>query len=59
MKDRVVNLLVVVVLSVLFLGFLFGCYKLERWINWKLDYGGRVDSRVESLEKRIEKLEDK
>ena len=32
-------------------------WKLERWLNWKLDYGHKVDRRIEQLEKRIEALE--
>jgi len=36
-----------------------GGWKLERWLNWKLDYGRKVDRRIEQLEKRIEALEQR
>lgn len=39
------------------LAFGIGGWKLERWLNWKLDYGHRVDRRIEQLEKRIRALE--
>jgi len=32
-------------------------WKAERWFNWKVDYGGRVDDRIEQLEERIDVLE--
>ena len=37
----------------------FGMWKAERWFNWKVDYGGRVDDRIEQLEERIDVLEAK
>jgi len=36
-----------------------GLWKLERWVNWKLSYGNKVDGRIEQLEKRVEALEAK
>ena len=45
------------VLIVLTLALGIGGWKLERWLNWKLDYGRKVDRRIEQLEKRIEALE--
>ena len=35
----------------------FGMWKAERWFNWKVDYGSRVDDRIEQLEERIDVLE--
>ncbi len=47
-----------------FIGMVLACaaigflsWKLERWINWKFDYGARVEKRIHELELRIEKLE--
>lgn len=49
-----------------FLGFIagslavlvaFGGWKLERWLNWKFDYGSRVEQRLQEVEKRLERLE--
>jgi hypothetical protein len=31
----------------------------ERWINWKFNYGPRVEQRIEQLEQRIKALEGK
>ena len=39
--------------------FTLGCWKLERYINWKFGYKARVEQRIELLEKRVEKLEEK
>jgi hypothetical protein len=35
----------------------FGGWKLERWLNWKFDYGSRVEQRLQEMEKRLERLE--
>uniref|UniRef100_A0A6M3LDN3 Uncharacterized protein n=1 Tax=viral metagenome TaxID=1070528 RepID=A0A6M3LDN3_9ZZZZ len=40
----------------LLLGFLG--WKLERWINWKWDYGQRVEQRIEQVEQRLDRLEN-
>lgn len=45
----------VAVVVCIVLGFL--SWKAERWLNWKFDYGARVDSRIEQLEKRVLVLE--
>lgn len=34
-----------------------GGWKLECWLFWKLDYGHKVDRRIETLERRIVALE--
>jgi len=40
-----------------FLALSIGGWKAERWMNWKLDYGKRVDQRIERLEQRVAALE--
>jgi len=45
----------VVLIVVLTLGI--GGWRLERWLNWKLFYGAKVDRRIEMLERRITALE--
>ena len=40
----------------------YGGWKLDRWVNWKFDYGKKVTAvtqRMDALEKRIEALESK
>jgi hypothetical protein len=32
-------------------------WRVDRWINWKFSYGGKVDQRIEKLEKRVDDLE--
>ena len=39
------------------LALIIASWKLERWLNWKLDYGNRVDQKLEALELRIRALE--
>jgi hypothetical protein len=46
-----------IVVCILWLAFAFACWKGERWLNWKLDYGHKVDRRVEALEQRVTALE--
>ncbi len=48
-----------VVALIIAIAFSFGCWKFERWINWKFDYGQRVEERIDALEKRIEALENR
>lgn len=43
-------------LIILFIALCVGAFKLERWINWKLDYGSRVDIQVEYLHKSIDSV---
>ena len=45
------------VASIALLAVGIGGWKLERWVNWKLDYGSRVDRRIETLERRITAIE--
>lgn len=37
----------------------YGGWCLERWANWKLSYGPRVEERLINLEKRLGALEAK
>ena len=48
---------IVVLFVAIFLGILG--WKAERWVNWKLSYGSKVEQRIEKLEKRIEQLENR
>ena len=45
------------VVSTALLAVGIGGWKLERWLNWKLDYGAKVDRRIETLERRITAIE--
>ena len=45
------------VVSTALLAVGIGGWMLERWLNWKICYGRKVDRRIEQLEKRIEALE--
>lgn len=45
------------VISTALLAVGIGGWKLERWLNWKLDYGAKVGRRIETLERRITALE--
>lgn len=45
------------VVSTALLAVGIGGWKLERWLNWKLDYGAKVDRSIETLERRITALE--
>jgi hypothetical protein len=45
------------VVSTALLAVGIGGWKLERWINWKFDYGAKVDRRMETLERRVTALE--
>jgi|AntAceMinimDraft_18_1070375.scaffolds.fasta_scaffold301419_2 cytochrome oxidase assembly protein ShyY1 len=53
MKTILAFLLAITVIIIL----AFGGWKLERWANWKLSYGGKVDAQITQLKKRIEVLE--
>ena len=33
-------------------------WKAERWANWRLDYGSRVEDRLEEIEERLQRIED-
>jgi high-affinity Fe2+/Pb2+ permease len=35
-----------------------GMWLLERWFNWTFSYGGKVEQRIEQIEKRIDALEE-
>jgi predicted PurR-regulated permease PerM len=57
MKDYsfiIIGIVLLIVLSIL-------SWKFERWFNWKLGYGSKVEStiekKIEQLELRIEKIE--
>ena len=46
------------ILAVFVIGLiLFGSYKLERWVNWKLSYGQKVKDEISTLEAKITKLD--
>ena len=36
----------------------YGCWKVARHINWKFGYGPKIEQRIQSLEDRIEVLEE-
>jgi len=44
-----------IVVCLILLGL--GGWKLDRWINWKFDYGRRGNARDEKLEGRVDALE--
>jgi hypothetical protein len=48
---------IVVMICVAMLGLAIGGFKLERWLNWRLDYGARVEDRVKEIERRLDALE--
>ena len=37
---------------------IWGGWKFERWVNWKLSYGNKVEQRIETLEKRVINIEE-
>jgi hypothetical protein len=47
--------------AIVFLIVVFGVaylrWRFERWVNWRWDYGGRVEQRIGDLEERVEQLE--
>lgn len=45
------------VISTSLLAVGIGGWKLERWLNWKLEYGHKVDRRMEQIERRVTALE--
>jgi cytochrome oxidase assembly protein ShyY1 len=53
------TVVIYVVSAILIASASFGCWKIERWINWKLDYGDKVEQRIEILEARIDVLESR
>lgn len=60
MRDSLKSLIVITAVYLIGAGALiYGCWRLERWLNWKYDYSARVEQRVRGLEKRIESLEAK
>ena len=59
MKNKIKEIAVYTVVALVFVAIAFSGWKLERWINWKFDYGSRVDSRIEKLEERVRVLESK
>lgn len=50
-----VFVMVLMIIGAIGLGYIG--WRLERWMNWKIFYSGKVDQRIEQLEKRIEKIE--
>jgi len=56
-KDAMKRGMWVVVAIVLAIALNVLYWKGSRWINWKLSYGRKVDTRIEKLEERIETLE--
>lgn len=57
MKANILNLLLGLLLVAALLGIVCGGFYFERWVNWKFAYGPKVEQRLQSLEQRIEKLE--
>ena len=51
------NILLFFVVAICLVAFSYGCWKAERWVNWKFSYGNKVETRIEKLEKRVLKLE--
>lgn len=46
-------IIIAIVISI----FSYGCWRLERYINWKFGYKTKVNKRMEKAEIRIKKLE--
>jgi len=51
------NFLIVTALILVTFGFGFGCWKLERWTNYKFSYQSQVQSELQPLKDRISELE--
>lgn len=58
MKETTNHICSVAIMCLVALLLGYSGFKFERWINWKLDYGKRVEKRLESIEKRVKELED-
>jgi hypothetical protein len=46
---------VVVIAVVLLLSY--GGWRAKRWVNWKFGYKDKVETRIKSLESRVDALE--
>jgi cytochrome oxidase assembly protein ShyY1 len=57
MKQSLAKTMAAFAVIAIVISFALAMWRLERWINWKFDYGSRVENRLEQLEKRIEELE--
>lgn len=44
---------------VCFVVLVIGGWFADRWLNWNLNYGPRVEKRIEQIEKRLEAIEQK
>ncbi len=57
MKNVFCNTAIGVLIIMLVLMFGYGCWRVERWANWKFGYSVKVESRLVDIEKRIDSLE--
>lgn len=56
-KEDLGQIIIIIAILLLIGGFAYGCFKAERWWNWKFSYGPQVQKELEPLEKRIDGLE--
>jgi len=54
MKEDVLIFIGVLTVAIL---VIWGCWRLERWWNWKVSYQSQVEQVVQPLEQRVADLE--
>ena len=52
------KIIIIFLFSAMIIILSFASWEIERWINWKMSYGPKIEQRIEKLEQRIEKLEE-
>jgi uncharacterized membrane-anchored protein YhcB (DUF1043 family) len=57
---RVIRIVVISIIALaVFIGLFVGGFWLERWVNWKVSYGPKVEHRLERVEARLDSLESR
>lgn len=57
--DKCAKPAIIIGAILIFLAIAYGAWSVKRWANWKFGYGPRVERRLESIETRLELLENK
>lgn len=47
-RDAIGNAVGIAIAAVIFLAVIYGSWRMQRALNYRLDYGGRVDSAITS-----------
>ena len=58
-EETVKTVVYYILIFILVVIFSYGCWRAERYINWKFGYGPKIERRIQSLEDRIRVLEGK